>query len=147
MSMSGKVLQFARLEPPYARLVGPAGTDIGKTITITREEAYPFNIVDAKARNGKDIDFKLEDFNKKDGSGYILTITNKKSRDKKKKEDGISGGGMSAAPTSVHPPGYSAQQAAVRDMMRRALEEDQYSALGVSFLLICFVVFVFGCFC
>ena len=26
--------------------------------------------------------------------------------------------------------GYSAQQAAVNDMMRRALEEDQYSALG-----------------
>lgn len=52
-----------------------------------------------------------------------------------------------AAPTSVHPPGYSAQQAAVRDMMRRALEEDQYSALGVSFLLIYFAVFVFGCFC
>jgi len=39
--------------------------------------------------------------------------------------------GAFAAGASMHPPGYSAQQAAVRDMMRRALEEDQYSALGV----------------
>jgi hypothetical protein len=39
---------------------------------------------------------------------------------------------MTSTPSSTHPPGYSAQQAAVRDMMRRALEEDQYSALGVS---------------
>ncbi|KAL7532377.1 hypothetical protein ACHAWF_004115 [Thalassiosira exigua] len=34
-------------------------------------------------------------------------------------------------PPKIAPaPGYSAQQAAVNDMMRRALEEDQYSALG-----------------
>jgi hypothetical protein len=54
------------------------------------------------------------------------------SRDKKKKDDSIPNNTPTAAAT-VHPPGYSAQQAAVRDMMRRALEEDQYSALGVSF--------------
>lgn len=35
-----------------------------------------------------------------------------------------------SAQSQAHPPGYSAQQAAVNDMMRRALEEDQYSALG-----------------
>ena len=35
---------------------------------------------------------------------------------------------MSSTPTTST--GYSAQQAAVNDMMRRALEEDQYSALG-----------------
>jgi hypothetical protein len=79
LSISGNVLQFARLEPPYARLVGPAGSEIKKTITITREKAYPFNLVDAKAKNGKDIEVTFEEFNKGDDNGYLLTITNKKT--------------------------------------------------------------------
>jgi len=66
------------MEPRYARLVGPAGTDIKKAITITREKAYPFKILDAKARNGKDIAFDVREFNKADGEGYVLTIENKK---------------------------------------------------------------------
>jgi len=79
LSISGKVMQFARLEPAYARLVGEVGTDIKKTITITRERDYPFKIVDVKARNGKDIVFDLKEFRKDDGDGYLLTIENKKT--------------------------------------------------------------------
>lgn len=73
------MLRFARLEPAYARLVGPAGTSIKKAITITREKAYPFKIVKAKARNGKDIAFDVKEFSKADGQGYILTIENIKT--------------------------------------------------------------------
>ncbi len=66
------------MEPAYARLVGPAGTNIKKVITITREKAYPFQIITAKARNGKDIEVDVQEFSKTDGDGYILTIENKK---------------------------------------------------------------------
>ncbi len=79
LAITGKVLNFAKMEPKYARLVGTAGTDIKKAITITREKAYPFKIVTAKARNGKDIAFDLQEFSKDDGEGYILTIENKKT--------------------------------------------------------------------
>ena len=67
------------MEPAYARLIGQAGTDIKKAITITREKAYPFKILDVKARNGKDIAFDVQEFSKADGDGYILTIENKKT--------------------------------------------------------------------
>ena len=58
------------------------------------------------------------------GSNPTKRLPTAQSRDKKKD--------AASSSMSMHPPGYSAQQAAVRDMMRRALEEDQYSALGVS---------------
>jgi hypothetical protein len=61
------------------------------------------------------------------GSNPTRRLPTAQSRDKKKNADpdGV---------TSSMPLGYSAQQAAVNDMMRRALEEDQYSALGVSYV-------------
>lgn len=53
---------------------------------------------------------------------------------KKKKEKASAAASETSKPKPNGTPstssGYSAQQAAVNDMMRRALEEDQYSALG-----------------
>jgi hypothetical protein len=72
-------VQFARLTPTFARLSGEVGTDIKKTITITREKDYPFKIVDVRARKGKDIAFDLKEFSKADGDGYILTVKNRKT--------------------------------------------------------------------
>lgn len=79
LSISGSVLNFANLEPRYARLVGTMGTDIKKAIIISREKAYPFKIVQAKARNGNDITFEVQEFSETDADGYILTIENKKT--------------------------------------------------------------------
>ncbi len=67
------------MEPAYARLVGQAGTDIKQAITITREKAYPFKILQAKARNGNDIAIDVQEFSKADGDGYILIVENKKT--------------------------------------------------------------------
>jgi hypothetical protein len=67
------------MDPAYARLVGQAGTDIKKAITITREKAYPFKILGVKARNGNDIVFDVQEFSKSDADGYVLTIENKKT--------------------------------------------------------------------
>ena len=79
LNIQGTVLNFARLEPAYARLVGPVGANIKKTITIIREKAYPFKILQAKARNGSDITFDFKEFSNTKGEGYILTIVNKKT--------------------------------------------------------------------
>ncbi len=78
LTISGNIVNFAKIKPKYVRLVGNAGTDIKTTITITREEAYPFSIVEAKARNGKDISIDIKEFENTDGKGYTLTIENKK---------------------------------------------------------------------
>ena len=74
----GNVLNFAQLSPKYARLVGPVGKPLKREITITREKAYPFKIVDVSARNGKDIAFNIKELKAGEGDGYILTIENKK---------------------------------------------------------------------
>jgi len=79
LSISGSVLNFARIEPKYARLVGKAGTAFRKEITITREKAYPFTILQANARNGKNIAFSIEEFSKGGVDGYLLTIENKRT--------------------------------------------------------------------
>jgi len=79
LSISGSVLNFARIEPRYARLVGKAGTEFRKEITIIREKAYPFNILQANARNGKNIAFSIEAFSKDGVDGYLLTIENKRA--------------------------------------------------------------------
>ncbi len=76
MGISGKVLRFAKLEPAYVRLVGTSGTDIKRTVTITREKAYPFKVLDAKARKSKDIHISMDEFSNDKGNGYVLTIEN-----------------------------------------------------------------------
>ena len=79
LSIAGPVLQFARLDPPYARLAGPAGTDIKEAITITRQAAYPFKILEANARNGNDITVDVQEFEQAGDSGYIVTVANQKN--------------------------------------------------------------------
>ncbi len=79
LSIAGPVLHFARLDPPYARLTGPAGSDIKEAITIWRQAAYPFKILEAKARNGSDIAVDVQEFEQANDSGYIVTVANKKS--------------------------------------------------------------------
>lgn len=79
LTITGAVSHFAQMKPAYARLVGPVGTEIKRTITLTREKAYPFKILDAKSRNGSDIAIDVEEFNDASGNGYILTIENKKT--------------------------------------------------------------------
>jgi hypothetical protein len=71
-------MNFALVQPTYARLVGRVGSDIRKTVTITREKAYPFKITNVKPRNGKEIAIDLKEFTEAGKSGYQLTIENKK---------------------------------------------------------------------
>ncbi|GAB6906604.1 hypothetical protein JCM12296A_24390 [Desulfosarcina cetonica] len=79
MTITGSVRNFVKVQPSFARLVGPVGSEIKKAITITREKAFPFRIVDVKARNGKDIAFDLKELQAPEGDGYRLTVENKKT--------------------------------------------------------------------
>ena len=79
LSIGGQVLNFATIEPKYARLVGKAGTKIQKEITITREKAYPFTILQANLRNGENIAFTIKEFTANGVDGYLLTIENKRT--------------------------------------------------------------------
>jgi len=67
------------VNPTYARLVGPVGSPLKKEIKITREKAYPFHIMNVKARSGKEIAVDVKELNGDAGDGYVLTIENTKT--------------------------------------------------------------------
>lgn len=79
LTIAGPVLRFATIAPTYVRLTGTAGDVIYKTVSITHEKQFPFQIVGVRARNGKDIAFDLKPHPDSEGDGYLLTIENKKT--------------------------------------------------------------------
>ncbi len=80
LSIGGHVLAFAKIEPKYARLVGKAGTKIQKEITITRQKAYPFTILQANVRNRANVAVTIEEFSANGVDGYLLTIENRRAK-------------------------------------------------------------------
>ncbi|MGD2270288.1 MAG: hypothetical protein PVI06_07815 [Desulfobacterales bacterium] len=70
--------KFATIAPPVARLYGLAGTPIKTNIQILPKEKYPFRIVEAKAKDGQNIRFRLQEQNSSQTVKYLLTIENKK---------------------------------------------------------------------
>jgi hypothetical protein len=77
-TISGQVDKFATIAPPVARLYGLAGTPIKTTIQILTKEKYPFRIIEARAKDGKNIHFRLQEENSSRPVKYLLTIENKK---------------------------------------------------------------------
>lgn len=76
LSISGLVEKFVIIEPKVARLNGPVGQPIQSSIKIIPLEKYPFTIIGVKARWGINIAYDLR--KDVDGSGYTLTVTNRK---------------------------------------------------------------------
>ena len=60
------------------RLSGPAGTQIEQSVYIVPRKKYPFKIIGAKARIGKDIRYRYGVHKSAKGDGYLLTIENSK---------------------------------------------------------------------
>ncbi len=77
-SVSGQVNKFVTIAPKSVKLTGPVGKKIQRTVTITLEEKYPFNILGTSVRDGKNIKFKLEDSIRLKPRGYLLTVENLK---------------------------------------------------------------------
>ncbi len=74
--ISGKVDKFFMLSPSLLRLTGPVGEKIKSSLTIVPEEKYPFKIVKASVKIGKNIRFKLKKVKRSEKKVYLLTVEN-----------------------------------------------------------------------
>ena len=77
--ITGFVERFADIQPRgMIRLIGYLGNDIKRTITITPDKKYPFEITNISAKTGQDFAFELQEKHP-DSGAYVVTLTNKKA--------------------------------------------------------------------
>ncbi len=79
MTISGEVEKFVTITPSLVRLSGRDGQPIEEVVTIIPAEKYPFKIIEAKAINGKRIDYNLSEIKTASGQQYVLTVKNIKT--------------------------------------------------------------------
>jgi hypothetical protein len=76
LTMTGKVIAAADIEPKAARLIGPAGSSVQTRIKITPPAANPFHITSQTAADGKNIAFQLQEKTEAGTAFFILGISN-----------------------------------------------------------------------
>ncbi|MBN2420590.1 MAG: hypothetical protein JXL81_14460 [Deltaproteobacteria bacterium] len=78
IKVNGKITapQIAEIYPRSVSLNGTVGESIRADVTITPLKEYPFQIVAVKPRDGRNINVKLEDNEKKGETSYKLTVNN-----------------------------------------------------------------------
>jgi len=74
--ISGPVEKFATIRPKHVSLRGYAGDPIKGQVSIISEKKYPFKILDARAQDGKNIKFQLDEVKKSNGPAYELKVEN-----------------------------------------------------------------------
>lgn len=74
--ISGLVENFATIRPQHVSLRGFAGDPIKGQVSIIPEKKYPFKILEARAKDGKNIKFKLDEINSPKGQAYELNVEN-----------------------------------------------------------------------
>jgi hypothetical protein len=62
------------------KLEGAVGKQIQRTITIAPNEKYPFKIIGARAKVGKDIRYELKPVKHSGGKKYLLSVENLKKQ-------------------------------------------------------------------
>jgi len=62
------------------KLEGTVGEEIKRTITITANEKYPFKIINARVKVGKDISYELKEVKNSGGGKYSLSVKNLKTQ-------------------------------------------------------------------
>ena len=62
------------------KLQGAVGEQIKRTITIAANEKYPFKIIGARAKIGKDIGYELKQMKHSGGEKYLLHVENMKKQ-------------------------------------------------------------------
>ena len=78
--IAGKVDRFFTLSPSMVKLEGAVGKQIKRTITIAANEKYPFKIIGARAKVGKDIRYELKPVKHSGGKKYLLYVENLKKQ-------------------------------------------------------------------
>jgi len=76
--ITGKIDKFFTLSPRLLRLAGPVGEKIKSSLTIVPEEKYPFKVVGATAKVGKNIRITLKEVKRSEKKVYLLTAENLK---------------------------------------------------------------------
>jgi hypothetical protein len=61
-------------------LRGSTGEEIKRKVTIIPAPKYPFKILKARARDGKDISYQLSEEKGENGRQYALIVENKRSQ-------------------------------------------------------------------
>ncbi len=74
--ISGLVENFVTIRPQHVSLRGFAGDPIKGQVSIIPEKKYPFKILEARAKDGKNIKFKLDEINSPNGQAYELNVEN-----------------------------------------------------------------------
>jgi hypothetical protein len=78
--IAGIVDKFFALSPNMVKLEGAVGKQIKSTITIAANEKYPFKIIGARAKVGKDIRYELKPVKHSGGEKYLLYVENLKKQ-------------------------------------------------------------------
>lgn len=76
LEITGYVDKFANITPNKLVLRGNAGEPVSGSVTIVPNPKYPFNVLEAKARNSSDIQVKFEKKQENNMATYILTAEN-----------------------------------------------------------------------
>ena len=76
VTISGMVEKFVTIIPRTVSLRGVVGDTIKKSVKIIPEKNYEFNVTKVRARNGKYINYQLEEVNGAQGKQYALTVEN-----------------------------------------------------------------------
>ena len=74
--ISGPVEKFATIRPQHVSLRGYAGDPIKGQVSIVPEKKYPFKIIEARAKDGKNIKFQLDEVKSSKGQAYELKVEN-----------------------------------------------------------------------
>jgi hypothetical protein len=74
LTITGTVDVLYTLSPKRVRLEGVLGTGIKQTVTLETQEKYPLKLVEVRAKNGDNIQYKLAEEKEGDITRYKLTI-------------------------------------------------------------------------
>lgn len=76
--ISGDVERFVTIRPPNINLRGFVGELIKGSVSIIPEKKYPFKIVNIRAKDGKYINFQLQEITQSETVAYELKVENLK---------------------------------------------------------------------
>ena len=74
--ISGPVEKFATIRPKHVSLRGFTGDPIKGQVSIIPEKKYPFKILEVQAKDGKNINFQLDEVKNSKGQAYELKVEN-----------------------------------------------------------------------
>ncbi len=76
LTITGNVEKFMTITPNRLVLRGNVGEPVSGSVTITPMPQYPFKVLEAKPKNGADIQTKIEEKKEGDVTAYVLTAEN-----------------------------------------------------------------------